>query len=86
MRVLDVTVHTWDLARSIGDDETLDIDTVAFALARRDIFEAGRERGSFAPPATRLPADLSAQARLLHLSGRRPDALKPSDTATTACS
>ena len=57
MRVLDVTVHTWDLARAIGADESLDPDLVAFALTLRDTFEAGRKRGSFAPPTGETPAD-----------------------------
>jgi uncharacterized protein (TIGR03086 family) len=82
MRVLDVTVHTWDLARAIGADESLDPDLVAFALTLRDTFEAGREHGSFAPPPGETPAGWSAQARLLHLSGRstswrRPTPEKP---------
>lgn len=72
MRVLDLTVHTWDLARSIGADESLDPDLVAFALTLRDTFEAGREHGSFALPPEETPADGSAQTRLLTLSGRRP--------------
>ena len=72
MRVLDVAVHTWDLARAIGEDETLDPDVVAFALTLQHTFNAGRERGSFAPPPAETPADFSAQARLLHLSGRQP--------------
>jgi hypothetical protein len=72
MRVLDVAVHTWDLARAIGADETLDPDVVAFALTLQDTFEAGRERGSFALP-SETPAPCSAQARLLHLLGRRPE-------------
>jgi uncharacterized protein (TIGR03086 family) len=74
MRVLDVAVHTWDLARAIGADECLDPDVVAFALALPATFEAGRARGSFAPPPGEPPTDASAQARLLHLSGRRPGA------------
>jgi uncharacterized protein (TIGR03086 family) len=86
MRVLDVTVHTWDLARAVGVDESLDSDLVAFTLTLRDTFEAGRERGSFAPPPGEMPADFSAQARLLHLLGRRGSALKPSHTATMPCS
>ena len=72
MRVLDVTVHTWDLARAIGGDESLDPDLVAFALTLRDTFEAGREHGSFAPPPGETPVDCSAQARLLRLAGRLP--------------
>jgi uncharacterized protein (TIGR03086 family) len=73
IRVLDVAVHTWDLARAVGADETLDPAVVAFALTLQDTFEAGRERGSFAPPPGDMPPDISAQARLLHLSGRHPD-------------
>jgi uncharacterized protein (TIGR03086 family) len=72
MRLLDVAVHTWDLARAIGADEALDPDVVAFALTLQDTFEAGRERGSFAPPQADTPPDCSAQARLLHLAGRQP--------------
>ena len=72
MRVVDVAVHTWDLAWAIGADESLDPDVTAFALTLQDTFEAGRERGSFAPPPGTAPAHLSAQARLLHLLGRRP--------------
>jgi uncharacterized protein (TIGR03086 family) len=73
MRVLDVALHTWDLARAVGADETLDPDVVALALTLQDTFEAGRERGSFASPPRETPAHFSAQARLLHLSGRRPE-------------
>ena len=72
MRVLDVAVHTWDLARAIDAAETLDRDVVAFALTLQGTFEAGRQRGSFAPPPSETPGDFSAQARLLHLLGRRP--------------
>ena len=72
MRVLDVAVHTWDLARAIGADDSLDPDVVAFALTLQDTFEAGRQRGSFAPPPGETPADFATQARLLHLLGRRP--------------
>lgn len=72
MRVLDVAVHTWDLARAIGADECLDPDVIAFALNLQDTFAAGRERGAFAPPPGETPAAFEVQARLLHLSGRRP--------------
>ena len=71
MRVLDIAVHTWDLARAIGAGESLDPGVVAFALTLQDTLDAGRQRGAFAPPG-QTPADGSAQARLLHLAGRRP--------------
>src|SRR5215475_409304 len=72
MRVLDIAVHTWDLARAIGADESLDPGVVAFALTLHDTFDAARRRGAFAPPPGKPPAGSSAQARLLYLAGRRP--------------
>jgi uncharacterized protein (TIGR03086 family) len=72
MRVLDVAVHSWDLARAIGADESLDPEVIAFALTLQDLFEAGRERASFAPPPGKTTDRLSAQAHLLRLLGRRP--------------
>jgi len=72
MRVLDIAVHTWDLARAIRADESLDPGVVAFALTLQDTIDAGRQHGAFAPPLGKTPADSSAQARLLHLSGRQP--------------
>ena len=72
MRLLDVAVHTWDLARAIHTDESLDRDVVTFALTLQDTFDAGRQRGAFAAPPGKTPADGSAQARLLYLLGRRP--------------
>jgi len=72
MQVLDIAVHTWDLARAIGAGESLDPDIVAFALTLNDPFEAGRQHGTVAPLPGTAPAGNSAQARLLYLSGRRP--------------
>jgi hypothetical protein len=72
MRVLDIAVHTWDLARAIGAVESLDPDVVAFAHTLHDTLDAGRQRGAFAPPPGTTPADSSAQARLLYLAGRQP--------------
>lgn len=71
-QVLDVAVHTWDLARAIGAGESLDPDVVAFALTLDDPFEAGRQLGAFAPLPGVAPAGREAQARLLYLSGRQP--------------
>jgi uncharacterized protein (TIGR03086 family) len=70
MRVLDITVHAWDLASALEVDDTLDPETVEFALAHAEVIEAGRAHGSFgAPPGPPL-ATASPQARLLHLAGR----------------
>ena len=71
MRVLDVAVHSWDLARAIDADDTLDADVVDFVLTLPG-FEAGRQQGGFAAPVGEIAADSSAQVRLLYLLGRHP--------------
>jgi len=71
MRVVDVTVHAWDLARGLGVAEILDRDLVEFAHAHAVVIERGRERGSFSLPTSPLPPKASRQARLIHLAGRR---------------
>src|SRR5262249_54463117 len=48
MRVTDLTVHAWDLARAVGADESLDAVAVEFALEHLDLIAAGRAHGSFA--------------------------------------
>ncbi len=70
MRVLDLTVHTWDLAHALGVNDTLEPDAVAYALAHAEAIEAGREHGSYAAPAVPLPSPAPPQVRLLHLAGR----------------
>jgi len=76
MRVLDVAVHAWDLARAVDADEDLDPDLVELALTCMDGVEASRQRGSFAAPiATPAPAR-SRQDHLLHLLGRQANLTK----------
>jgi hypothetical protein len=77
MRVLDVTVHTWDLARALDVDDTLDNDAVEFALAHIEVIEVGREHGSFATPTGPFPVATAPQARLLHLAGRSTEGDQP---------
>lgn len=68
----DHVVHTWDLARAIGDDERLDPDLAAFALA---YFEPQavdwRAAGAFGPEQS-VDAEADVQARLLAITGRAP--------------
>jgi hypothetical protein len=59
MRILDVGVHSWDLARAIGTTETIDAEVVAVALSATT---AGDDEDDHA----------SAQDRLLLRSGRHP--------------
>jgi uncharacterized protein (TIGR03086 family) len=66
---IDSVIHSWDLARAIGTDETLDPELVDFAFAelRKDA-EDWRAGGAFGP--AKQPADDSNQSRLLALTGR----------------
>jgi uncharacterized protein (TIGR03086 family) len=70
MRVLDVIVHAWDLARAIDADERLEPGIVSFVLACAPGLIAGSRPGSFTTPADELPPGAPTQARLLHLAGR----------------
>jgi uncharacterized protein (TIGR03086 family) len=69
LRVFDIAVHAWDLARSIGADDALD---PALALAVLDIAQsAGGQMGFGIMPLGQAAHDASAQERLLDLAGRR---------------
>jgi uncharacterized protein (TIGR03086 family) len=67
----DFLVHSWDLARGLDADDTLDPELVAFvhdtAVAAADMIAAS---GLFAPPVD-VPDDADPQTRLLALFGRR---------------
>jgi uncharacterized protein (TIGR03086 family) len=74
LRISDLLVHQWDLARAIGANETLDRDVVqivwddispmAPVIAQLGVFGNG--------PSGTVPDDAPLQARLLDLLGRRP--------------
>lgn len=69
---LDLAVHAWDLARGIGDDETLDPDLVEILhTVFAPQMEALRGSGVFAPPQP-VAEDADPQARLLAMLGRVP--------------
>lgn len=68
----DVLVHTWDLARATGGDETLDPEEVRRLLASmlpRD--ETMRQSGNFGPR-VEVPEGADEQTGLLAFTGRRP--------------
>lgn len=71
-QVADVTIHTWDLARAIGADDTLDPELVDAVWT---VFEPQQETlaasGLFAEPVT-IPDDAPLQSRLLAVTGRDP--------------
>jgi uncharacterized protein (TIGR03086 family) len=69
----DVFMHTWDLARATGQDETLDAETCAAMLAGMEpIEDAMRSSGQYGPRVD-VPPDADAQTRMLGFIGRDPN-------------
>lgn len=75
VRTADSVVHTWDLARALGADATLDPDLVAWIDESHDDIFAGLAVTTrvFAEPPPGAPGD-SRQDRLLRRFGRNPAA------------
>jgi uncharacterized protein (TIGR03086 family) len=69
LRLGELAVHGWDLARAIGADETLDSDVVAALWA---FAEPLSSTGYFSSPSGDVPDSAPLQTRLLDLLGRRP--------------
>lgn len=66
----DVVIHTWDLARAVGLDETLDADEVA-RLSAGMAQLPDEARGDFFGPKIEVGDDADDQTRMLAYSGRR---------------
>ena len=69
----DLLIHTWDLARAIGADESLPEEAVqaCYASLQKAPPEMLRGSGNLADPIS-VPRDADLQARLLAFTGRRP--------------
>src|SRR5262249_21632305 len=68
----DVLVHTWDLARAGGLDETLDPAVLRELLGgMRALDEVLRSSGQYGARVA-VPADADEQTRLIAFTGRRP--------------
>lgn len=68
----DILIHTWDLARATGLDETLDPDEVAGLLAGMEpMDEALRTSGHYGPR-VEIADDADEQSKLLAFLGRHP--------------
>jgi uncharacterized protein (TIGR03086 family) len=68
----DVVVHTWDLARATGLDETLDADVVhEMLVAMEPLDEVLRSSGQYGPKVA-VPAEADEQTRLIAFTGRQP--------------
>ncbi len=67
----DALIHSWDLARAIGAEETLDEGLVELVYERTlPVAEQLHATGLFAPPVP-VPDDSRLQVKLLALFGRR---------------
>jgi uncharacterized protein (TIGR03086 family) len=74
----DVFMHTWDLARATGQDETLDpVRCEELYQGLLSMGDALRVGGQYAEPVP-VPADADPQTRMLGLIGRDP---RPPGTA-----
>jgi uncharacterized protein (TIGR03086 family) len=68
----DVLVHTWDLARATGQDETLDPAEVHRMFDGMEAMEdAIRNSGHFGPRVL-VPGDADEQTKLIAFTGRTP--------------
>jgi len=74
MRISELPVHGWDLARAIGADETLDAEVVAvvWALYERSSKVVGTSGAFGAGASGKVPESAPLQTTLLDLLGRRP--------------
>ena len=68
----DVLVHTWDLARATGLDESLDPDEVARMAAGVEAMGDALEKSGQYGPRVAIDDAADVQTRLLALTGRRP--------------
>ena len=68
----DILVHTWDLARATGLDETLDPDEVhRLYEAMQPIDQLLRDSGQYGPRVD-VPSDADEQTKLIAFTGRHP--------------
>ncbi|WP_312030381.1 TIGR03086 family metal-binding protein [Actinomycetospora sp. TBRC 11914] len=68
----DVFMHTWDLARATGQDETLDPQRCAVMLAGMEpLDDLLRASGQYGPKVD-VPEDADVQTRMLAFIGRDP--------------
>ena len=68
----DVLIHTWDLARATGLDETLDADEVhRFVESMEPMDQVMRDSGHYGPRVV-VADDADEQTRLIAFVGRHP--------------
>jgi uncharacterized protein (TIGR03086 family) len=71
LRVDELAVHAWDLARGLGADDRLDGELVAWLYERMRVIEAFIAGSGMYADLGPAPESGDLQERLLHLVGRR---------------
>ena len=70
--LMDLFVHSWDLAQATGQDEALDTDEVHALLVGIEPWDAALRSSSYYGPRIAVPDDVDEQTRLIASTGRRP--------------
>jgi uncharacterized protein (TIGR03086 family) len=73
----DVCVHTWDLAKAVGADVTLDVQLCEIGFERAKANQKQFEESDMFGPQVAVAADASVQDKLLGFFGRDPDWTPP---------
>jgi uncharacterized protein (TIGR03086 family) len=68
----DVLVHTWDLARATGQDESLDPAEVSRLFQFMQPMDEMMRQGNAFGPKVDVPADSDEQTKLIAFTGRTP--------------
>jgi uncharacterized protein (TIGR03086 family) len=68
----DVLIHTWDLARATGGDETLDADEVHAMFAGIEPYDEMLRSSGHYGPRVAVPDDADEQTKLIAFVGRQP--------------
>jgi uncharacterized protein (TIGR03086 family) len=68
----DVLVHTWDLARATGLDETLDADEVHRLYVGMEPYDELLRNSGHYGPRVAVPDDADEQTKLIAFTGRQP--------------
>jgi uncharacterized protein (TIGR03086 family) len=68
----DILVHTWDLARAAGLDETLDSDEVHRMYLGMVPYDAALRASGQYGPRVDVPDDADEQTKLIAFTGRQP--------------
>lgn len=68
----DVVLHTWDLARAVGGDDTLEPDEVGPMLSGMEPLDDVLRASGHYGPRVAVADDADAQSRLIAFTGRDP--------------